>query len=69
MRTILLNAATTLAAGAEPPALARPGNDFRTIRAAEKILDAGEDWRVLGTDDDPVVREATQAAAQLVHGA
>ncbi len=60
MRNILLRAATGLPAGAEPPALARAGRDFRTIRSAEKILEPGEDWRVLGTDDDPVVQEATQ---------
>jgi len=26
--------------------------------AAEKILEPGEDWRLLGTDEDPVVQEA-----------
>jgi hypothetical protein len=25
---------------------------------AEKILEPGEDWRLLGTDNDPVVQEA-----------
>ena len=36
-----------------------PGaGDFRAIRGAEKILADGEDWRVLGTDEDPIVREA-----------
>jgi nitrite reductase/ring-hydroxylating ferredoxin subunit len=59
MRQILLKAAKGLANdNAEPPALAGPGHDFRTIRSAEKILDSHEDWRILGTDDDPVVREA-----------
>jgi len=65
MRNILLKAAKSLANGTEPPALAGPGHDFRTIRSAEKILDTGEDWRVLGTDDDPVVQEAMLAAARL----
>jgi phenylpropionate dioxygenase-like ring-hydroxylating dioxygenase large terminal subunit len=55
MRHILISAARNLAAGQEPPAVA---GDFRSIRGAEKILEPGEDWRVLGTDDDPVVREA-----------
>jgi hypothetical protein len=46
-----------LARGEEPPVLAGAG-DFRAIRGAEKILADGEDWRVLGTDEDPTVREA-----------
>ncbi|HEX3592606.1 MAG TPA: Rieske 2Fe-2S domain-containing protein [Pseudonocardiaceae bacterium] len=58
MRQILLKAAKGLADGKEPPALAGPEHDFRTIRSAEKILEAGEDWRFLGTDDDPVVQES-----------
>ncbi|TNC20460.1 Rieske 2Fe-2S domain-containing protein [Amycolatopsis alkalitolerans] len=62
MRTILLKAAKSLADGAEPPALAAPGHDFSKIRSAEKILENGEDWRVLGTDDDPVVQEAMLTA-------
>ncbi|MGB6454653.1 MAG: hypothetical protein WBH47_09195, partial [Streptosporangiaceae bacterium] len=57
MRHILLRAARDLADGKEPPAVA--GDlDYRSIRGAEKILEPGEDWRVLGTDDDPIVREA-----------
>ncbi|MBO0694403.1 MAG: hypothetical protein J2P58_15970, partial [Acidimicrobiaceae bacterium] len=55
MRQLLLSAAKGLAEGKEPPGLA---GDFVRIRAAEKILDAEEDWRVLGTDDDPAVQEA-----------
>ena len=46
------------ARGEQPPAL---GGDFRSIRGAEKVLADGEDWRVLGTDDDPIVREALAA--------
>jgi phthalate 4,5-dioxygenase oxygenase subunit len=34
------------------------GLDYTSIRGAEKILEPGEDWRLLGTDDDPVVQEA-----------
>jgi hypothetical protein len=56
-RTVLIEAAKAVAEGKEPPGLATQG-DFRSIRAAEKILDDGEDWRVLGTDDDPAVQEA-----------
>ena len=55
MRHLLLSAAKGLAAGKEPPALA---GDFTAIRGAEKILEPGEDWRVLGTNADPVVQEA-----------
>jgi nitrite reductase/ring-hydroxylating ferredoxin subunit len=55
MRHILLSAAKSLAEGKEPPAVA---GDFTSIRGAEKILEPGEDWRALGTDADPVVREA-----------
>ena len=54
---LLLRAAKGLARGEEPPVLAGAG-DFRAIRGAEKILADGEDWRVLGTDEDPTVREA-----------
>jgi hypothetical protein len=28
---------------------------YRSIRGAEKILEPGEDWRLLGTEADPVV--------------
>ncbi len=38
--------------------------DYRSIRGAEKILEDGEDWRVLGTNEDPVVQEALQAAEE-----
>ncbi|MBO0802902.1 MAG: Rieske 2Fe-2S domain-containing protein [Nocardiopsaceae bacterium] len=55
MRHLLISAARGLADGKEPPAVR---GDFRSIRGAEKILEPGEDWRVLGTDEDPVVAEA-----------
>jgi phthalate 4,5-dioxygenase len=57
MRHILLSAARGLAEGKEPPAVA--GDlDYQSIRGAEKILEPGEDWRLLGTAADPVVQEA-----------
>src|SRR5919197_734300 len=63
MRQLLITSAKALAADdTTPPALAGPGYDFRTIRSAEKILEPGEDWRILGTDDDPVVKEALRDA-------
>jgi phthalate 4,5-dioxygenase len=55
MRHILISAARNLAEGKEPSAVT---GDFRAIRGAEKILEPDEDWRVLGTDADPVVQEA-----------
>jgi hypothetical protein len=57
MRHILISAAKGLADGKEPPAVAA-GLDYASIRGAEKILEPGEDWRSLGADEDPVVREA-----------
>jgi phthalate 4,5-dioxygenase len=60
MHRLLLRAAKGLMDGEEPPALAGSG-DFRSIRGAEKILAKEEDWRVLGTNDDPIVQEALLA--------
>ena len=62
MRHLLISAAKGLAEGQEPPAVGA-GLDFRSIRGAEKILEPGEDWRVLGTSDDPVVQEAFSAGS------
>jgi phthalate 4,5-dioxygenase len=56
MRHILLRAARNLAAGQEPPAVA--DRDYDRIFGAEKILEPGENWRVLATLDDPTLREA-----------
>jgi len=61
MRHILLSAAKGLAEGKEPPAVGE--YDYRSIRGAEKILEPGEDWRVLGTDADPTVQEAAAATS------
>jgi hypothetical protein len=57
MHRMLIRAAKGLANGEQPPALGGSG-DFRSIRGAEKILAEGEDWRPLGTDNDPMVAEA-----------
>ena len=59
MRHILISAAKGLAEGKEPPAVGE--GDFRSIRGAEKILEPEEDWRILGTEDDPTVQEAVIA--------
>jgi hypothetical protein len=56
MRQILINAAKNLAKGIEPPAI-DPSRPYKSIRSAEKILAPGEDWRILGTDEDPIVIE------------
>jgi hypothetical protein len=57
MRHILISAAKGLAQGKEPPAIG-DGLDFRSIYGAEKILEPGEDWRVLATPEDPTFSEA-----------
>ncbi|WP_433293540.1 Rieske 2Fe-2S domain-containing protein [Pseudonocardia sp. CA-142604] len=68
MRSQLIRSAKQLVAdGTLPPALAEPGNDFTKLRGADKILEDGEDWHYLGTEDDPVVREA-EAAIHVVGG-
>jgi hypothetical protein len=56
LRAILINAAKDLAQGIAPPAT-DPQLNYRSIRSAEKILAPGEDWRLLGTDEDPIVIE------------
>jgi hypothetical protein len=62
----LLRAAKGLVNGTEPPALGGSG-DFRSIRGAEKVLADGEDWRLLGTNDDPIV--TVSMAAPTGHAA
>jgi len=65
MHALLLGGAQDVADGKEPPALGGT-RDFRSIRAAEKILEPGEDWRTLGTDDDPSVQAALAARTEPV---
>ncbi|MBO0747781.1 MAG: hypothetical protein J2O47_05505, partial [Acidimicrobiaceae bacterium] len=60
MRSMLINAAKALAEGKEPPAVG-PEHDYKSIRVGEKILEPGEDWRVIGTDEDPLVKESLAA--------
>jgi phthalate 4,5-dioxygenase len=63
MRNQLIRSAKALEENSDAPllALAGPDADFRKIRAADKILEDGEDWRALGTDEDPTVQEAEEA--------
>jgi hypothetical protein len=49
----LLKAAKYLADGIEPPAI-DPSLPYTEIRGAEKVLEPGEDWRILGTRQDPL---------------
>jgi phthalate 4,5-dioxygenase oxygenase subunit len=56
MHALLMQGAADVAAGKNPPALADDEHDFRSIRAAEKILEPGDDWRDVGNDDDEMVR-------------
>jgi hypothetical protein len=56
MRRMLIDAARNLARGIEPPAVG-PSLDYNGFRSAEKILAPGEDWRRLGTADDPVMAQ------------
>ena len=63
MRRILIEAAKDLANGIEPPAT-DPSLPYDTIRSAEKILAPGEDWRVFGTNDDPMVQTLRRAATK-----
>ena len=58
MRHILISAGQGPGRGQGAAGGRRPGSTTRSIRGAEKILEPGEDWRGLGTDEDPVVREA-----------
>jgi hypothetical protein len=64
MRRLLIAAAKRLADGGEPPAVA-PDLDYRGIRSAEKILSDGEDWRLLGTDADPMVQRYDPGNSRL----
>jgi phthalate 4,5-dioxygenase len=59
-RMLLRYAKALQAAGGDAEAAGLPAlkGDFTRVRGAEKILADGEDWRVLGTDDDPSVQEA-----------
>ncbi|WP_433285462.1 Rieske 2Fe-2S domain-containing protein [Pseudonocardia sp. CA-142604] len=63
MRNQLIRSAKSLEENSDAPllALSGPDADFRKIRGADKILEEGEDWRYLGTDDDPAVQEAEEA--------
>jgi phthalate 4,5-dioxygenase oxygenase subunit len=56
MRQQLIKAAQDLEQGIEPPGL-DPTFAWTELRSTEKIIAAGEDWRKLGTLDDPAFVE------------
>jgi phthalate 4,5-dioxygenase len=56
MRRLLIAAAKGLQEGGEAPATSGD-HDYREVRSAEKILEPGEDWRILGSNEDPLVKE------------
>jgi nitrite reductase/ring-hydroxylating ferredoxin subunit len=56
MRRMLIDAAKALAGGVEPPVL-DGSMHYDAFRPSEKILSPGEDWRTLGTQDDPVMQQ------------
>jgi phenylpropionate dioxygenase-like ring-hydroxylating dioxygenase large terminal subunit len=57
MRRLLLQTARDLEEkGIEPPAT-HPSPELSRVYSSEKILAPGEDWRTLGTSDDPMRRE------------
>jgi nitrite reductase/ring-hydroxylating ferredoxin subunit len=51
-RRVLINAAKNLARGIEPPAL-DPALPFDKIDLPDKVLNPGEDWTKIGTEEDP----------------
>ena len=61
MRQILINAAKDLENGIEPPLL-DASLPYDEIRSGEKILAPGEDWRIVGTNQDPLMLKALEMA-------
>ncbi|HLF78371.1 MAG TPA: Rieske 2Fe-2S domain-containing protein [Dehalococcoidia bacterium] len=64
MRQILITAAKDLAKGIEPPCL-DASLPYHEIRSGEKILAPGEDWRIVGSNDDPLLLQAQRMAQEL----
>jgi hypothetical protein len=55
LRRQLIDAAKDLANGIEP-LTADTSQPFEKILSAERIISPSEDWRLLGTEQDPLVR-------------
>jgi phthalate 4,5-dioxygenase oxygenase subunit len=62
-RRMLIDAARNLEKGIEPPGL-DPNGPWHKIRSAERNIAPDDDWRKLGTDEDPMVQEIVAAIAQ-----
>ncbi|HLF78096.1 MAG TPA: Rieske 2Fe-2S domain-containing protein [Dehalococcoidia bacterium] len=64
LRKMLIKAARDLANGIEPPT-ADMSLPLEQIRSAERIILPTDDWRLLGTEADPVVSQTQIAAAPM----
>ena len=65
LRRKLIAAAKDLARGIEPPT-ADTSLPLEKIRSAERIILPTEDWRKLGTEEDPVVQQMEAAAPPML---
>ena len=54
MRRLLLQAAKDLEKGIEPPCL-DPSLPYDRVGTPDKVLLPGEDWTVLGSENDPIM--------------
>jgi hypothetical protein len=54
MRRLLIEAAKNLEKGVEPPCL-DPSLPFDRVGTPDKVLMPGEDWTVLGSENDPIM--------------
>jgi hypothetical protein len=62
-RRMLIDSAKNLEKGIDPPGV-DPAYPYHKIKGAERIIAAGDDWRVLGTDQDPLLAEASPMIPQ-----
>jgi hypothetical protein len=61
MRRMLIEAARNLEKGIDPPGI-DPSLPWTSIRSAERNIQPDYDWRLLGTDADPMVQELSAEA-------
>jgi hypothetical protein len=54
MRRLLIEAAKNLQKGIEPPCL-DPSLPYDRVGTPDKVLMPGEDWTVLGSENDPIM--------------
>jgi hypothetical protein len=60
MRQMLIKAARDLEEHGTAPPASDPDKPYNRIFSAEKVLAAGEDWRILGTADDPIFHQTQE---------